>query len=222
MSTLDRLLKIDIEGYLFNDLAEMQRDDVRVAFPLLMASCAGIELLGRLVAPGTAKDPGAERCFLCYWNEYLYPDDPEKSELGRTIYTLVRNGLGHTFLLKGPIAVAKHEIRDQHLKWVADPRTGHLLHIDASQLADDLKASYNARFLPLATTTEGEAPNRHTMQLRLDWLIQRYLKEAARYRPKADSLSRVAERSVASSTTASTTSSTGVFIFPAITDRRDA
>ena len=211
MTSLDRLLQIDVETYLFNDLAEMQREDVRVAFPLLMAACAGIELLGQLTAPGPQKNPGTERSFLWYWKEYLYKDDSQKADLGLAIYTLVRNGLGHTFLLKGPIAVARHEVRDHHLKWMSsDSASDQRLYIDASQLADDLRTSYYTRFRARVDASDSEEPNRRTMQMRLDCLTERYAKEAAKYRPKTPKY-HIVDRPNVSQTTVSTTA---VFIYP--------
>ena len=198
---LATLLEVDVEGYLFHDLDEMLRDDLHIAYPLLMATCAGIELIGKLVAQDTHPNRGSEKCFLDYWANYLYAGDKNKGYLGELIYNLVRHGLAHTFLVKPYIAVARHDIQDMHLCWGETENGDRRLFIDAAQLADDFKDSYRSHFHERATATTGTV-NRNTMEARANALVKRYRNEAEFYKYKGppSGVARIAETRAVSTT----------------------
>jgi hypothetical protein len=196
MTALSTLLTVDVEGYLFNDLAQLQRPDVNVAFPLLMTACAGIELLGALVSPKALPTRGTNAsCFKHYWTNFLYVDEPEKAKLADTIYSLGRNGLAHTYLLKS-VAVGRR-LGDLHLRRSGSPS---VLHIDSSQLADDLRTSYHGPFTDVFRADSG-AVSRLTMELRLNELLVRYNMEAVFHAAAGHELPPIAERGAVSMST---------------------
>lgn len=168
MSTdLDAFLRTVVEGYLLRDLEEM-RSKTEVGFPIVMAACAGIELLGFLVTPGIDR-PGPDRSFEHFWRVFLYPEEPERLLAG-AVYNLARNGLGHSFILKGRLGVG----RGAHLAWSDD---GSILCINASRLTEDFAAAYRNGFLPLTQTLNGPV-NHETIAARLDQLLRRYESDA--------------------------------------------
>jgi hypothetical protein len=151
MDDLELFLKHNVEGYLFKDLAAMRNipsigteSGGGLGYPLLFTCFAGIELLGALTDPNKFDTNSGGTYFANYWQSYLYP----ATHLGKAeveiVYRLARNGVAHNFLLKGELGVVK-----------GDPAL-HLKHdsfgkfiIDASQLSEDLEASYTQRVHPL-------------------------------------------------------------------------
>jgi hypothetical protein len=146
--TLEQYLALMVEKYLFGDLKLMQQH--AIGFPPLMASFAGIELLGGLMSP-TKFETGSKfgrTYFVEYWSTVLYPKSdarfPKSDDVAHQVYTLVRNGLAHCFLPKGPIGVGEVE-PGNHLK--RDAATDWLI-IDPKQLSADFMDSYYSRFSP--------------------------------------------------------------------------
>ncbi len=168
---LDTFLQTVVEGYLLRDLEEM-RSKTDVGFPIVMTACAGIELLGHLVAPGEDR-PGPDTSFEHFWRVFLYPKEPERLLAG-AVYNLARNGLGHSFILKGRLGVG----RGAHLAWSDD---GSILCVNASRLAQDFAAAYRNGFLPLARALDGPV-NRQSIEARLNQLLQRYERDAREQR----------------------------------------
>ena len=149
MSDFDEFLLTDVRGNLFRDLEAMRA--TTFAFPLAMTACAGIELLGLLLSP-TEFDPDEKGVvhFLRYWNEYLYPSDPSKRELGNAVYQLIRHGIAHGFVLKGPFGIGCSQGM-AHLSRYG----GGAVYIDAAQLAADVLISFRERVEPIIAGRPG-------------------------------------------------------------------
>jgi hypothetical protein len=141
MIELDQFIENDVRGNLLRDLTALQY--VEVTFPVLMTACAGVELLGGLLAESEFKPyrKGAAY-FSSYWSRYLYPR-AEQSALSGIIYELVRNGLAHGFVLKGAFAIGRRQPQ-RHLT-----RSGGVLFVDVVQLASDVVESFHRDFEPL-------------------------------------------------------------------------
>ena len=117
---LDAFIEQWVEVYLLGDLrsmAELPPDKSGTeyggaGYPMLATTVAGMELLGLLLMrDGSQFDPRRGRDhFANYWNHYLVPARPLYRSLEDLLYTLVRNGIAHTFM-------AKHKVCD------ADPMT---------------------------------------------------------------------------------------------------
>ncbi len=103
MKDLEAFLKHNVEGYLFSDLREMQR--IPIGYPLLMATFAGIELLGALLSTSQFDKEKGSDYFTSYWTTWLYPNLNNTETIGRVLYKLVRHGIAHSFMLKGPIVI---------------------------------------------------------------------------------------------------------------------
>jgi hypothetical protein len=129
MPDLNAFVEHNIEGYLFNDLRHMQQ--IPVGYPLLMATFAGIELLGALTSPATFNPYRGSSCFQSYWTAHLYPRLKDTNRIGKVLYKLVRHGIAHGFVLKGPIGVTR-DATHLHLTRNADG----IIRVDAVRLAD--------------------------------------------------------------------------------------
>jgi hypothetical protein len=146
-ANFEDFLKQIVEGYLFGDIESLKKAGAGpdgnggCNYPLLMTVIAGIELLGNLVSPEPYKpwkgDLNRAR-FAEFWEKYVYRGDQTRADAGKWIYDLARNGLAHTFVVGGPIKIAKGE-RANHLKKKSD----RSVYVDASQLADDLRIGYD-------------------------------------------------------------------------------
>src|SRR5437762_1578141 len=107
MSDLDVFIEHDIRGNLFRDLRAMQT--IEVGFPLVMSACAGIEIFGGLLSLSTFRATHlGVNYFLSYWKSYLYRNSISAQTLGSTVYQLVRHGIAHGFVLKGPLSVVRN------------------------------------------------------------------------------------------------------------------
>jgi hypothetical protein len=158
MPDLAGFMAHNIEGYLFGDIRKLQVPDatvVGVGFPLLMTVFSGIEFIGSLLSPHST-----ERAFGYYWKTHLYPALPRAS-FGIPLYKLVRNGIAHSFLLKGNLGVLQ---RNTHLHLGRD--TGGRFIIDAAALADDFIASYDRVVRPILSARADDNV-RASMQRRL-------------------------------------------------------
>ena len=169
MSALEEFLAHNVEGYIFNDLREMQV--IPVAYPLLMTTFAGIELLGALISKSKFDAFKGSDYFISYWTGYLYPNLPDKETIGKQLYQLIRNGIAHAFILKGPIAIARSQ-PSLHLH-----RIDGVLYLDAVKMADDFIASYNDKLKLVITGSKTDVAV--CMAERLEEIKQKYEKQAA-------------------------------------------
>jgi hypothetical protein len=132
---LPAFLEQVVEGYLLADLDSLQRAEPRAdghgacVYPMVMTTCAGIELLGKLSTGGDRA-----KGFTHYWSTYLYNNRSEHE--GTVIYQAVRHGLAHLFLAKSNVQIRKSD--GQHLAFNEDGR----LCLNATQLATDFARSY--------------------------------------------------------------------------------
>jgi hypothetical protein len=177
---VDRLaafLSKNVEGYLFKDLETLKDaepstkpGDGFVGYPMLMTACAGIELFGALSSPNTFQARGkSAEYFANWWENYLYPNDPEKSA-GPCLYRLVRCGLMHGFLTKGDILVVKDR-RELHLKLKdpgpAPPPGRAQVYIDPVKLAEDLVTSFGL----IKSDVDARRPKAASMADRFDEMV---------------------------------------------------
>jgi hypothetical protein len=172
MTHLEHFLHHNVEGYLFHDLREMQR--VLVGYPLLMTTFAGIELLGALLSPSRFNKGVAWRYFGSYWETYLYPEVKNTNKIGEVLYQLVRHGIAHNFVLKGPIAVIRWQ-PPNHL--TRDPEG--VIYVDAVELANDFIESFTTRVKALVASKAGEV-NSVTMAARLEEMETEYGDQATK------------------------------------------
>lgn len=142
--TLNEFLENNIKGYLLRDLESMKQNYAPppdylggCGYPLVGAVCAGVEVLGALISRDPFDTHLGRPYFVNYWETYLYATDPERKATAHGVYSLGRNGVAHTFVMKGPIVVAKGAPSHHFTK----APTGKIV-IDAVQLADDFKRSY--------------------------------------------------------------------------------
>jgi hypothetical protein len=137
MRLLD-FLERDVDGYLFEDLNSMAAVRLPsdkcyggVGYPMVMTALAGVELLGALTSGDEFKTwKHGDRRFCKFWRDYLYPNEPARQEVDQLVYSLVRNGLAHTYMTKGTIIVSK-SCRGDHL---CRDNSGQRLFVDAIAL----------------------------------------------------------------------------------------
>ncbi|MHB1608424.1 MAG: hypothetical protein ACYCXX_07260 [Acidiferrobacter thiooxydans] len=168
LTDLDDFLKQNVNGYLFADLEAMKAITLKpgevvgaVGYPLLMATFAGIELLGTLVSTSPFSDKDGRRYFSSFWTEYLYKDAPQR-DMGEPVYELARHGLMHLYAVKCNITVTKGE-PDKHLR---QDKSNNVIYIDSVQLADDLMSSYTNHVRPLLTKTDGSTMAQRLTEMR--------------------------------------------------------
>jgi hypothetical protein len=151
-----------IENFLNHDFDAMKRGEL--GYPLIMTAFGAIELFGALTSPETFQpsSKAGRAYFLGFWANHVYPDRTDAEAIGGDLYTLVRNGIAHSFFPKGDIGVMGPN-RKAHL--TIDPQGDILL--DAHALADDVIGAYERTVRPLARRTDGPV-NAATMQSRLD------------------------------------------------------
>jgi hypothetical protein len=166
--TLRDFLKKYVEDYLLEDLASL--DGVQpvagkatgaCGYPLVMTVCSGVELLGGLCSAEKLKfrEKGfAQDNFLRYWEEHMYPRDPHLQRAGPGVYALIRNGVAHSFLKKGPIVVFKGFRGGDAL--TAAPGTPRQVFVNATQLAADFDRSYKAMKAAMTPATERNMEHR--------------------------------------------------------------
>jgi len=75
---IEEFLKVNIEGYLLNDLENManyRKDPSKqygeLAYPMIISTIAGMELLGALLDPGKFDKYKGNEYFRHYWEQYL-------------------------------------------------------------------------------------------------------------------------------------------------------
>lgn len=175
MSNLEDFLRHNVENYMIKDLREMQR--IPVTYPLLMTTFAGIELLGALFSNSKFNTYSGEQYFCCYWNQYLYPTLANKESIGEQLYNLMRHGIAHAFLLKGPVVVGRSQ-PGSHLTVNADG----ILYVDAVLMADDFVKSYNENVRPIITDINSDVVL--GVSKRMDEIKLEYEKQAGKkFRP---------------------------------------
>jgi hypothetical protein len=177
VSELTDFLSHNVEDYLFYDLRVMQKISPEpgapgggLGYPLLMTTFSGIELLGALLSPQGFDTYSGDRYFKEYWQKFLYPDKSTALSDLAIVYKLARHGIGHTFLLKGPLGVVKGQ-PTYHLK---HGEKGEF-YIDAIELSSDLIDSYEKRVKPLLAVST----NADMMAQRLNEISKSYASVAA-------------------------------------------
>jgi hypothetical protein len=171
MSDLEAFLEHNVEGYLFSDLRAMK--PLGIGYPLLMTTFAGIELLGALTSSSRFGPRQGSAYFNSYWRTYLYPQVKDTEKIGNTLYQLVRHGIAHGFVVKGPMAVAAG---GAHLECGPDG----LIYVDPARLADEFIHSFTNRVKPLVANTTG-AINGTSMAARLGEMAAEYQAQAAHF-----------------------------------------
>ncbi len=168
-----------IEGYLFGDLermAEIGSPDEQyggVTYPMLATTLSGMELLGELLM--TDREPFTDRgniSFDNYWKGYFLPANPEYEyeNLGDLFRHLMRHGIAHSFLTKPGIFVGKN-LRTK----LSLDQPNRTLHIDAKAFYKDFRKSYDRLVRPrIDWPPELAAPNKDTIQFRLNALLKQY------------------------------------------------
>lgn len=182
MADLDNFLMRAVEGYIFEDMKTMKaatlgdgRSAGALGYPLIMATFAGIELLGVLVSDKEFTGQSDQKDFCRFWEQYLYSENAARKDVGQPLYLLLRNGLAHGHVARGGIEVTKGA-PDEHLLYDENEQT---VYIDACQLADDFMECYGRkikRLLEVDAASEG--PSRATMNKRLEEMTYRYGKMA--------------------------------------------
>ncbi|MBI2908644.1 MAG: hypothetical protein HYX92_13460 [Chloroflexi bacterium] len=174
--TVDKFLADAVEAYLFNDLesmAALDRHPGACGYPMLLATLAGMELLGGLLSSDEfCSKRGASKRLESYWEHY-FADGTLYAGLSCIMIKLARNGLAHSSLVKLGIKVAKHS--DDHLVVDdEDPRNPQLI-IDPIQLFRDFKDSYVRRIKPILVG--GDSETKRKMQGNLNNMIRIYAAE---------------------------------------------
>jgi hypothetical protein len=127
-------------------------------YPMLSTAFAGIELLGALTYPNSFAPHQGAAHFAHFWENYLYPSAGRK-DVGAPLYQLVRHGVAHVFVAKGPINVHKknptwHLVRD----------SDGSVHIDAWELKVDLQRTYTGVICGNTSLTATMAKNLNEME----------------------------------------------------------
>ena len=172
---IEPFLERYVEGYLFEDLRTMAKIRLpegkaagAVGYPMVMTALAGVELLGTLTSASTFNHNQGRDRFREFWTEFLYHDAPEKSVVGDAVYTLIRNGLAHTFMAKPTIEVSKG-YDGMHLR---PPNPGVAMRLDALKLHEDLERAYFKGVKPAMPGGLRDRMNTRLGELRGDYLTQ--------------------------------------------------
>ena len=184
---LDEFLGKYIDNYLLSDLIKIKENipnyihPGNAAYPMTGAICAGIELLGSLVA-GIKVDPACEAChskersspkspFNHYCMHYLSKVDPRYKNFGPVLSQLIRNGIAHSFATKGQVGMTRVEPEpgeENHL--VRMTQEGFLV-VNVDRLFDDFQKSYELYFKP--DVAEGGASRQSALE-GYEWLKDKY------------------------------------------------
>jgi hypothetical protein len=166
--TIEDFLRGVVEGYLFSDLeimlaAQPSADgNGALSYPILTATCAGIELLGGLLTQAPFSNTKGFSYFSGFWSKMYSGPEALADD---AVYRIARNGLAHVYCLKGLTAVTKGESQ-HHLTLRANAG----LCIDATKLAEDFQATYRREVTPLLHQPSGRAG----MQRHLDSMLATY------------------------------------------------
>jgi hypothetical protein len=190
-----------IDGYLASDLDTMSKstrgagmDYGDMGYPMVLTTLAGIELLGALLLPITKTfDPAnGRRHFLLFWDDYLVNHFPVYGGFGDLFYSLLRNGVAHTYTAKHGVYVTKGS--GAPLKYDTAERR---VTIDSNVFAEDFLSVYRENILPIISDVEEASdPSAKSMQKHLDKMMELYEKnsedEFRRLRPSQVSLENAA------------------------------
>lgn len=154
---ISEFLERIIDGYLFPDLQNMagcKLEDGQtgggVGYPMLATCASGMELLGGLLDPRDYKDSvsRSREYFEHYWNKYLVRVRQEYSLYAKLFWTLVRNGVAHTYMAKAAIIVIK-DAGSLHL-YLSSPDAGQTktFIIDCLAFYEDFRTSYEKLVRP--------------------------------------------------------------------------
>ncbi len=184
---LDNFLDKYIDSYLLSDLVKIKQKvphnihPGNAAYPMTGAICAGIELLGSLVA-GTQVKAACEACkskeqsfskapFIYYCQHYLSQVDPRYKNFGPVLSQLIRNGIAHSFATKGKVGITRVDPmpgEENHL--VRMTQEGFLV-VNADRFFDDFVKSYELYFKP--DVADG-GDNRQKALEGYEWLKDKY------------------------------------------------
>jgi hypothetical protein len=157
---VDDFFRNHFEAHLLADMATLE--SVRlpagangggVGYPLLATAIAATELLGALRSP-TEFDPQAGRKrFTEWWQQELYQTSPER-DIAPAVYSMVRNWVLHTFVGRDPFTVTTHG-HANHLRAIKAPSGQSVeVFLDATQYAQDVRASYQRVIVPALSTPD--------------------------------------------------------------------
>ena len=170
---VDEFFSKFVEGYLFGDLDAMSSctSDPRtgfgaVCYPMVATTCAGMELLGGLLAPREKRFNAhcGREYFLRYWNDYFGAVFPDYMVLGVLVYPLARHGIAHGYVAKHGVMVSKSVGNALRVD-----REKKEIEIDANAFYRDFKSSYEERVVPiLAKEGDDGGINQVSVQLQLE------------------------------------------------------
>jgi hypothetical protein len=150
MSGLDFFQHL-IDGYLFLDLRNMSEVEQKegengggVGYPMLSTCVSGMELLGGLLYGKDYHHSRDWEYFEHYWNEYLVKVDGRYAPYSKLFWSLVRNGVAHTYMAKAAITVTKGK-KEHHLVFYDD---GAKFNIDCFEFYRDFLTSYQKYVRP--------------------------------------------------------------------------
>ena len=156
--SLDEILTVVIEGYLFGDLASIRSKTTlerlgSCGYPIVMSILTGCELLGALTTDDNSRIEH-------YWRRYMARINPKYDHLAKIAVTVCRHGIAHRFLTYAGVEVTR-DAPDGHLR-----RERDTLVFDCLELDTDFRRSYEEHAKP-------EIENdRSNSQRRLNGLVQ--------------------------------------------------
>lgn len=161
---LEEFFEKIIEGYLLRDLAGManiKASDERgggVGYPMLQTIMSGIELLGALISKDSYKSKyGGDQYHKNFWDNVLSKYQPRYKVYNDFFRRLIRHGVAHIFITKGPIAITK-ENRPSHLYKEQIIIPGRFLFdgyiVDVLTFYEDFKSSYEKYIRPIVFKKE--------------------------------------------------------------------
>jgi hypothetical protein len=153
---LEEFFEKIIDGYLFLDLASMAEDTDNnggrgggVGYPMLQTIMSGIELLGAIISKNYKANSSGEGYYSRYWIQVLSKYKPEYKIHRDLFRELIRHGIAHIYLPKGPIAVTKERYSSHlsldHLRGIEKP----VFIIDVLTFYEDFKKSYENFIRPI-------------------------------------------------------------------------
>jgi hypothetical protein len=104
-----------------------------VGYPMVMACCSGIELLGSLLSDKPFQPENGADYFKLFWSRDMCPG---RDRLVEPFYQLLRHGLAHAFVTGPGVVVVKH-YPEAHLTF-----QGRQLSVDCTTLSNDLMKSF--------------------------------------------------------------------------------
>ncbi len=173
--SIDSFLSQFIDGYLLSDLETMSHDNVAagkeygaVGYPMMTTILAGMELLGGLLLPSEKKfdpDHGGHDKFLHFWDYYFCTQFPAYKGLGGLFYSLIRNGVAHTFIAKHGIVI--HKFSKQSIKVDLGAKE---VYVDPNVFFEEFRDTYHTRVVTIE--------DKSLMQQRLNKIERAYAKKS--------------------------------------------